>query len=500
MPVKARKSSGRRAAARPRARARRSQRLSCASASAGSFFAPNRMSGPCGSAELLHAAVLTSSSFSMPLGGGGSIFSITNCAAAGAAAVSPRISLHSSPKSLPLAPGIRVALPHLTLIGRRRSDSFLRNAIDLVSLADGQVTLSALYDVITQAPQRLEDIQDSGFHNMSACWQSLERVHTKIEAGTLPQHRQADFDLTLRYFTREFPALAEKTRSVIVSMFTSMADGFLRSPMRELFCTTTNIVPELTHQGTLLVLDLPVLEFGPLGQRAQVLMKRIWQQATERRPFTRSSVPVFLWADESQYFVTKTDAQFQSTARSAQAATVYLTQNLPTYYAVLGDKMKAAALLGNLNTKLFHCNGDPETNRWAADTIARDSKLKTSINSNSQSHDIGGAQTSDGVNISNAIEYQLHPITFTRLKTGGPSNHFEVTAIVFQAGRIWKASNKTFLLVRFNQQCNTPSKKAVKKPAASWFTSLLSSCRAIFSRCMFSCVVGLANVLYNLFT
>jgi hypothetical protein len=136
----------------------------------------------------------------------------------------------------------------------------------------------------------------------------------------------------------------EETRSVIVSTFTSMADCFLRGMLRKLFCTTQDFKPEDTFDGRIIILNLPVKEHNELGQFSQVLFKYIWQRAVERRipplitpqQAEQTIRPVFLWADESQFFANSYDALFQSTARSSRACTVYLPQNLPSYFAAFG--------------------------------------------------------------------------------------------------------------------------------------------------------------------
>ena len=52
-----------------------------------------------------------------------------------------------------------------------------------------------------------------------------------------------DFEIVTDYFLMEFSSLSDKTRSVIVSTFTSMVDVLNRGLLRELFCTDTNITP-----------------------------------------------------------------------------------------------------------------------------------------------------------------------------------------------------------------------------------------------------------------
>jgi len=108
------------------------------------------------------------------------------------------------------------------------------------------------------------------------------RLIQEGEAKTKTGVQANDFILAVKYFLKEFPALAQKTRSIIVTNLTSMLDIFLRGALRELFCTTTNIVPELTHEGAVIVGNLPVKQFAEVGQLAQMLMKYIWQRASER--------------------------------------------------------------------------------------------------------------------------------------------------------------------------------------------------------------------------
>ena len=217
----------------------------------------------------------------------------------------------------------------------------------------------------------------------SDCFRLLEVAEGRADE----KDREDDFELTRDYWLREFPSLAVETRSVIVSTFTSMADCFLRGMLRKLFCTDLNFRPEDTFDGKIIILNLPVKEHNELGQFAQVLFKFVWQRAVERRipPLIDRKTaeetirPVFLWADESQFFANSYDALFQSTARSSRACTVYLTQNLPSYFAAFGganSRSEVEAFIGNLQTKIFHANGDPTTNNWAADSMGKTRQMQ----------------------------------------------------------------------------------------------------------------------------
>ena len=338
--------------------------------------------------------------------------------------------------------------------------NLLRNAIELLRFSKGELTLDSLYKVINSAPQSLEQVEDdsSEWHRRSFCAACLREAKAK----PLEEVEARDFAVTQAYWEHDFPDLNSKTRSSITIMFVNLASMFLRSPYRELFCSSTNFLPEHTLEGAVVILDLPVKEFLEVGQFAQGLFKMIWQQAIERRDVKANPRPVFLWADESQNFINSYDMHYQTTARSARAATVFLTQNISNYYAMLAgqrSKPETDSFLGNLNTKIFHANSDSETNRWAAELIGKAWQLKT--NSNHSTSDQSGArytgmlteqrgeQSSAGT--SEVFEYELLPREFTTLKKGGPGNKNLVEAIIFQGGRKWKKTGKTFLRTIFRQ-------------------------------------------------
>jgi hypothetical protein len=126
--------------------------------------------------------------------------------------------------------------------------------------------LPLLLDVIMSAPQSMEEASSEDWKKNSFCAKCL-----KVATSKKTPENEADLEHTKRYWLREFPALGDRTRSSIVSMFTVIADGFLTGPMRKLFCTRLNIVPEETHLGGLFLIDLPVEVYNEVGICAQSL-------------------------------------------------------------------------------------------------------------------------------------------------------------------------------------------------------------------------------------
>jgi len=213
----------------------------------------------------------------------------------------------------------------------------------------------------------------------------------------------------------------------------------------EFFCTTTTFDPDVSQDGKVLVLDFPIKKWGDLGRYAQLIFKYLWQGAIERRRGEALRRPVFLWADEAQFFLSSRDLDFQTTARSSRACTVYLTQNISNYNAMARNRDRVSAFLGNLNTKIFHSNTDATTNEWAADMIARSWQDRSTINTNQEN-----LKDKSSVSLSQSLEHDVIPQTFTRLRNGGDRNKRHVDAIFLQGGRIW-SNGKNYLKLVFRQ-------------------------------------------------
>ncbi|MEJ0027692.1 MAG: TraM recognition domain-containing protein [Rhizomicrobium sp.] len=267
----------------------------------------------------------------------------------------------------------------------------LSNAIASLYHAYGTVRLDELLQLIHSVPTSEEQARDPDFQTWSTCYSTMRRLFDKPKIP-LPE-REAK--LLVSYFGQTFGRLDPKTRSNIIITLSTELSPFLKGPLHTLFCTGTNITPEVTHDGVVLVMDLPLKRFEQAGYVAQMLVKYLWQKAAERRGPSGQARPIFLFADEAQFFVSPYDMEFLSTARSARAATVYITQNLPSLYASVGGthpQDRIDALLGNFQTKIFHANSCHRTNQWAADLIGKSVQRRSN-----RSWSFGeSSQTSDG--------------------------------------------------------------------------------------------------------
>lgn len=325
----------------------------------------------------------------------------------------------------------------------------LTSALDVLAAA-GEISLPAVHEMVTSlADSREEAISDDWAKN-SFCGRMLERAAGNTGLGPT---REKDVAAAIGYFLNEVPRMPEKTRGSVVMTLTSMAHPFLTGQLRELFCTTTNIRPEDTADGKIIVVDLSVKEYRELGVFSQVLWKLCWQRAVETR--TGSNLrPVFLFCDEYMNFCTPGDILYQSTARSARACTVAICQNISSLYSALGGHAESLgrsltnALLGNLTTKVFCNNDDAVTNKWAADMIGQDWTYKESYGASTGGKEGTGTGSA---NVSEERRYLVEPIDFARLPRGGKTNNGRVETIVYRSGTPFNASGQNHLHVAFLQ-------------------------------------------------
>lgn len=362
----------------------------------------------------------------------------------------------------------------------------LTHAINAVLTAYGTVELDALQKMVITAPTAATPTADPEWRKRSFCWQTLKAMEMA------PQGRvsHADQQASLRYWMEEHARLDEKTRSNIHASLTALLYPFLTGRMRELFTTRTTVVPEMTHYGAILIIDMPVLAWGDSGLLAMQLWKYAFQQAANRRVVDETSRPIFLIGDEYQLFCHAEDATFQSTCRSAKVCTLYATQSLPSLYLSMGKQghhpeHSTHALLTNFHTKIFHANSCNVTNHYASELIGKGIQYRRSISqgtnqskgknwgnsrgysysSNAQSggsrgSNFGsnyGGSTSQGsshsTSINEQIDYLVQPSFFVQgMKRGGEHNQYKVDALLFQSGMTFHGSRQHFMLAQFDQR------------------------------------------------
>lgn len=332
----------------------------------------------------------------------------------------------------------------------------MSRVIDLLKLSGEELSIGNMVKILSNAPigSEVNERLHSTKNDQSLLkWAEQDYfIYCYIAAlgnSDTPQ-QERDFGLIKSYFLTEFANLDSKVRSTILEMFLGFCEPFLSGILNDHFAGDTNLYPELTFEGKIIILDWPIKDYLQAGLYAQVLYLIFFCQAVERRKVDERTVPVFLWIDEAQYFINETLKTFLATARSSMACTVLLTQNLPSLYSAMGGnhaKDHIDSLLGNLSTKVIHANHCPVTNQYFSGLIGQD--FVAVENAGRQYSDFSLSNSkSEGFNMQ--LVDQVLPMEFTMLKTGGAENNFETQAIAVMTGRRW-ANGKNYRKVTFTQ-------------------------------------------------
>lgn len=334
----------------------------------------------------------------------------------------------------------------------REQARLLYNAIEMVRLAMGPFTAPDLQKFIATAAMSPQDFASDtwldSFHN------HVLRAAFESPKTSLEQH---DYELARTYFLDEWPEMASRTRSSILTGVMGILHVLNTSLVRELFSTTTNVTPDVLFEGKWVLVDMAPSEWGDLGLFISAAWKYLVQRAVLRRIATPDSNIVTIWSDEAHQLVTSHDAHFITQCRSHRGCMVFLSQSLSNFYAALsGEKghHQADSLLGGFSHKVIHALSDIETATWASSLVGKSLQVftgGTATPPESSFDELMGLSRYSG-NYSNHFESTLQANQFMHgLRTGGPANEFIADCFVLRSGQPF-SNGQNVLLTSFSQK------------------------------------------------
>lgn len=362
---------------------------------------------------------------------------------------------------------------------------WLSSAFPLLLLAYGSVSMKQLYEMVSSAPGSVADVKKeidnitSGSQQgiSSFCLRTIYLAGEGLKAkaaqrGVTPESlpEAQDFDLYAEVWTDEIPGSDVRERSIVSSILRNLTGAFATGKLRELFCTDTTVVPEMAREGKIIIIDLPALRYGPTGIVAQTVFKYLYGLSMQNEAITATTRFCFLAVDECQFFLSSSDDDLLSTARSSKLCILYVTQDLPTYFARVGkdSRDKAESILSKFGTLMFLASTSRETCLAAAEIIGKEyqeeivfttSDAREQRSGASRHDEHGGFDGGDGKTRSESharqyrYEFSVPPDVFAwRLRTGGPRNDYKVDAIIIRNGAQWKSTGRHWLQAEFTQR------------------------------------------------
>lgn len=327
-------------------------------------------------------------------------------------------------------------------------NEMLHNTIDCFMLAKHPVTLDKLCSFILEAPLNEASASEDEWRKQPVFGPCM----TQAEDAVASADDAAVLNTVKQYWFKEFPRLSPNTRSCIVTAFSSMVRSLRSRHINNLLSAMTTITPESCFNGRIIIVALPTNDYHEGGLLVQAAWKYLFQRAVLSRADRNRGDrcrPVFLWEDEAHTFLIDQDAQFQPVAREYRVACVKLSQNISNLYARFGGgdaaRTKVDAIIGSLNTRILHANGDRATNEWTSAIIG--TEYKTIVNTSTTPPVYNGmnpfqeavhnlfAKPTVTTSENHVREPSIHPHEFTTLQTGNAENGFVTEFVMSQVGR-----------------------------------------------------------------
>lgn len=326
--------------------------------------------------------------------------------------------------------------------------------VGVEGVASGGLTIPDLHCFVTSLPSTVEEAGSRAWCGRSFCFRTLKAA----ERAPMTPSERLDFALAVSFVMEEWAALADRTKSSILSTLTSTLDLLSRGMCRDLLSSpTTNVTPEQCWDGAIVIVDLPVLVYHDIARTIAVILKFCWQRAAMGRDLSKGDRPMAIVADESHLFAASPDWEFQAVARGSHTATIYATQSLSNYLEVFGEHSEARvhALLANLQTQLFHQVTDVRTIKHAQELIGMRKRLLFSGSTSGGHNDLGAILGLPDPQSSSSFGEQYLPELQARdlngLRRGGVANGRLVDAILYQGGKTFQATGRTWMPVTFRQ-------------------------------------------------
>ena len=319
-------------------------------------------------------------------------------------------------------------------------EELMRAALITLSNAEEPISINNIHRLISSLPLEKGQIDEEAWQEASYCSAVVGKLRQRKESFS--QQQWDDLDIAIVYLLERWPNLDPRTRSNIESTWSGMASKFTYSPFREMFSSGRfDFTPEqVTHERKIILVDMPVLEYGRETSRlCQILVKIICQRAWLRHQYKRGCCNgAFLFQDEFALLMQRHEAQFHMVCRSSAIAPICITPNILNIAAEeFGEQQpgaKTLGFLGLLSLKIFHANNETQTNEYAANQIG---KVWTYIDG----WNAGGSESHhhNGMSGTKQLVHLLEPIELTRLaKPDGESPLSE--AIVYMSGRSFNAT------------------------------------------------------------
>ncbi len=248
------------------------------------------------------------------------------------------------------------------LNGNQRHDSFwidtatelCRNVLGILSFLPEHYSLCNLYAYL------FDETFAQDLH------QQIDKIINNLE----PQEKRL-LNTYLGYQTNIFSTFDEKVQAGVKATIAQVLAPFNHPELIDAFCTphenSSNLEDVL--RGTVFLINMPLSRWGLGGKVVYNFLKlrffNIMQQRVSKPQWNQDSY-VFFLCDEYQEIVSSnkdglSDLNFWDKSRSSKTIGIISTQSVSSFYAAIGDRDMANALLQNFRQKICFRTEDQTT-------------------------------------------------------------------------------------------------------------------------------------------
>jgi type IV secretory pathway TraG/TraD family ATPase VirD4 len=281
-----------------------------------------------------------------------------------------------------------------------------RNVLGMLRFLPEAYSLNGLYQWLFDESER---------QKLSA---ALDR---KLDALQGPEHEDERRKLlsSLHYYRAIFAKFEDKVRSNVLAELAQVLSPFAQPDLADAFCTASpeNVQMEHVLRGDVFIVALPLAEYGLGAKTAYTFVKlrffNLMQQRRRRSDWDQERSVVFV-ADEYQEVVScsKTalsDLNFWDKSRSSGCVGIISAQGMSSFYAAIGDRDLANALVQNFRQVICFRTEDEATIKRITSLLGQ-IEVDRESRSAQRSRSARGFAATHGISRSSSVSQSMQPV------------------------------------------------------------------------------------------
>lgn len=261
-----------------------------------------------------------------------------------------------------------------------------RAGLGVLSFLPGEYSLEGLYRYLFNEKERT-------------------RMHEAAEMrkADLTEQQRRVLDAYLSYYRDIFSKFDEKVKAGVNATCAQVLSSFNLPDLVDSFCIDTPeaVTMEDVLSGSIFLVDLPLPVYGLGAKVAYTFIKLRFFNVMQRRNSVaewNKERPVVFMCDEYQEIISASksglsDLNFWDKSRSSKCVGVVSTQSIASFYAAIGDRDVAKAVMQNFRQKICFRTEDEDTINTFSRLAGRVEVEKVSVSNTSSKHGNSSTQS-----------------------------------------------------------------------------------------------------------